>query len=69
MPLATGKRPSPALEDNMPSVFEEPDSSFPAPSLKCYAKPWESELYLHMEIKNTQRQNIPDVSAVQKEGK
>lgn len=40
-PLASGRRPSPALEDNMPSVFEEPDSIFPAPSQKCYAKPWE----------------------------
>lgn len=41
MPLAEGKRPSPALEDNMPSVFEELDSIFPAPSLKCCAKPWD----------------------------
>lgn len=69
VPLAKGKRPSPALEDNMPSVFEEPDSSFPAPSLKCYAKPWESELYLHMEIKNTQRQNIPGCICSSERGK
>lgn len=41
VPLAMGKRPSPALEDNMPSVSEELDSIFPAPSLKCYAEPWE----------------------------
>lgn len=41
VPLAQGKRPSPALEDNMPSVFEELYSIFPTPPLKCYAKPWE----------------------------